>query len=81
MSGSEALLLPTKTSLRSLSALLNNSGSFFFVDYDFDDEADFRLQLNASAMATEKLAEGIRGFVADQIKLESLLGERIRRLA
>jgi transaldolase len=36
-------------------------------------EADFRYELNADAMATEKLAEGIRNFVADQIKLEDLL--------
>ncbi len=42
---------------------------------DFESEADFRYQLNADAMATEKLAEGIRGFVADQVKLEKLLVE------
>lgn len=36
-------------------------------------ENDFRWQMNASTMATEKLAEGIRNFAADQIKLESLL--------
>lgn len=41
------------------------------------DEADFRLQLNHNAMATEKLAEGIRLFAADQIKLEALLRERL----
>lgn len=40
-------------------------------------EAEFRLQLNADAMATEKLAEGIRNFIADQIKLEKLLLERL----
>ena len=51
-----------------------------YIDCDFDSEADFRLQLNGNAMATEKLAEGIRGFVADQIKLEALLDERIQRL-
>jgi transaldolase len=39
-------------------------------------EADFRYQLNADAMATEKLAEGIRNFVADQIKLEALISGR-----
>ncbi|WP_288130995.1 transaldolase [Microbulbifer sp.] len=39
------------------------------------DEATFRFQLNADAMATEKLAEGIRNFVADQEKLEALLQE------
>lgn len=37
------------------------------------DEAAFRWQMNDDAMATEKLAEGIRAFAADQIKLETLL--------
>ena len=37
------------------------------------DEAGFRFALNQDAMATEKLAEGIRGFVADAIKLEQLM--------
>lgn len=37
------------------------------------DEANFRLALNADAMGTEKLAEGIRAFVADAIKLEQLM--------
>jgi len=37
------------------------------------DEASFRFALNEDAMATEKLAEGIRAFVADTIKLETLM--------
>ena len=37
------------------------------------DEASFRLALNEDAMATEKLAEGIRAFCADAIKLEALM--------
>ena len=37
------------------------------------DEANFRLALNDDAMATEKLAEGIRAFCVDAIKLEQLL--------
>jgi transaldolase len=37
------------------------------------DEASFRLALNEDAMATEKLAEGIRAFCADAIKLEDLM--------
>lgn len=49
-----------------------------FVDCDFTSESDFRLQLNANPMATEKLAEGIRGFVADQLKLDALLAERLQ---
>ncbi len=37
------------------------------------DEAGFRFALNEDAMATEKLAEGIRAFVVDAIKLEQLI--------
>ena len=37
------------------------------------DESNFRLQLNNDAMATEKLAEGIRNFCIDTEKLEALL--------
>ena len=37
------------------------------------DEAAFRFQLNDDAMATEKLAEGIRVFAADAVKLEKLI--------
>lgn len=37
------------------------------------DEAAFRLALNQDAMATEKLAEGIRAFIADAEKLEALM--------
>lgn len=38
-------------------------------------EALFRLGLNSDAMATEKLAEGIRNFIADQIKLEKVISK------
>ncbi len=37
------------------------------------DEAEFRWQLNDDAMATEKLAEGIRLFHADAMKLRAML--------
>ena len=37
------------------------------------DEASFRLALNQDAMATEKLAEGIRAFAVDAVKLEQLI--------
>ena len=37
------------------------------------DEAGFRFALNEDAMATEKLAEGIRAFTADAVKLEQLM--------
>ena len=37
------------------------------------DEAGFRFALNDDAMATEKLAEGIRAFCVDAVKLEKLM--------
>ena len=37
------------------------------------DEKTFRFMLNEDAMATEKLAEGIRAFVADSIKLKVMI--------
>ena len=37
------------------------------------NEASFRLALNEDAMANEKLAEGIRAFCADAVKLEVLM--------
>lgn len=40
------------------------------------DEASFRWMMNENAMATEKLAEGIRNFTVDQIQLE----EQIQKL-
>ncbi len=40
-------------------------------------ESEFRWEMNQDAMATEKLAEGIRGFTVDQIKLEKMLAQRI----
>lgn len=40
------------------------------------DEPAFRWALNEDAMATEKLAEGIRLFARDQEKLEALLAKR-----
>ena len=37
------------------------------------DEPHFRWALNQEAMATEKLAEGIRAFAADAVKLDRLI--------
>jgi len=42
------------------------------------DEPAFRFALNEDAMATEKLAEGIRAFAADSVKLDALI-EAARR--
>jgi transaldolase len=40
-------------------------------------EAQYKWGMNENAMATEKLAEGIRNFAADQAKLEILLGKML----
>jgi transaldolase len=40
-------------------------------------QAQFRWQMNEDAMATEKLAEGIRNFTIDQIKLEKQLADML----
>jgi transaldolase len=37
------------------------------------DESSFRFLVNDEAMATEKLAEGIRAFAADAVKLEKMI--------
>ncbi len=37
------------------------------------DEKSFRWMMNEDAMATEKLAQGIRAFAADQVKLEAIM--------
>ena len=41
------------------------------------DEASFRWEMNADAMASEKLAEGIRNFDADHKKLINLIATRM----
>ena len=41
------------------------------------DENKFRWLLNESAMATEKLAEGIRLFNADAVKLKEYIAQRV----
>lgn len=41
------------------------------------DEKTFRWLMNEDAMASDKLAEGIRGFAADIVKLEDDLGHRM----
>ena len=44
-------------------------------------EAGFRWLMNNDAMATEKLAEGIRGFTADTLTLEKLIQEKVQQAA
>ena len=55
---------------RALDPAQSRATSLEPVNYD---EAGFRYALNEDAMATEKLAEGIRAFAADAVKLEQLM--------
>jgi transaldolase len=41
------------------------------------DEKTFRWKLNQDAMATEKLAEGIRNFTKDLLKLENIVASKL----
>jgi transaldolase len=55
---------------RALDPAQAKAASIEHVQYD---EKKFRFALNEDAMATEKLAEGIRAFAADAVKLEKLM--------
>ena len=41
------------------------------------DEKTFRWMMNEDPMATEKLAEGIRSFAADIVKLEAIVKKKM----
>jgi len=56
-----------------LKRVLSPSNTGAAIAKQIETETSFRFGLNQDAMATEKLAEGIRGFVKDQINLENLL--------
>lgn len=43
------------------------------------DEKKFRWLLNEDQMATEKLAEGIRKFAADAVKLEDMIKAELQK--
>jgi len=60
----------TQTVERKLSPELGKNADIKKVPVD---ESSFRFQVNDEAMATEKLAEGIRAFAADAVKLEKLI--------
>ncbi len=66
-----AVLAATDAPLKSAldAATAQNSD----MEHVYFDEIAFRLALNEDAMATEKLAEGIRAFCADAVNLDQLL--------
>ena len=62
---------PDHTSNCAPSAITGNDEKISF------DEKAFRFALNEDPMATEKLAEGIRKFSADIVKLEQIIAAKL----
>lgn len=56
-----------------LERMLSPDNSSASTDRLIETEAQFRFSVSQDAVAAEKLAQGIRGFVADQINLENYL--------
>ncbi len=57
--------------------LVTENAATMKIDKIAADEKTFRWLLNEDAMATEKLAEGIRRFAADLVKLEEMIAIRM----
>ncbi|MFT4609969.1 MAG: transaldolase [Cellvibrionaceae bacterium] len=71
------LLSELKNNQEIIPRQLSPMAASTVVDNVILSEADFRYQLNDNAMATEKLAEGIRNFIKDQNKLEALIRKQL----
>ncbi len=73
---SPALLSDLEASDGTLDVKLTDKGATATAGEPLSESA-FRWDMNQDPMATEKLAEGIRNFAADQEKLEQLLSEHL----
>jgi len=76
---SPALLQELSDGEAELPQKLNETDTGEPVAKQHFNEAEFRLAMNQDPMATEKLAEGIRNFIVDQLKLENLLAEHSKQ--
>ena len=75
---SPALLAELENSNQEMALKLDaNKAKNMAIEKIDTDEASFRWQMNEDAMATEKLAEGIRKFSIDLVKLESFIGDSL----
>lgn len=70
---SPQLMSELENSTTPLQQMLSSAKATSEISTPNNDEATFRWLMNEDAMATEKLAEGIRNFAADQVKLEQVL--------
>ena len=66
----------TRRSIESYSHSIIKKPFLSFIFNAAPTEAAFRWQMNEDAMATEKLAEGIRKFAEDTQKLQAFLRRR-----
>ncbi len=73
---SPALLGELEADSNPLERILSPENSGESIAKQIDNEASFRFSMNEDAMATEKLAEGIRNFVKDQVNLENYLSSQ-----
>ncbi len=73
---SPALLGELEADTANLARILNPENSGEAMAKTLENEAQFRFSMNEDAMATEKLAEGIRNFVKDQVNLENFLSAK-----
>jgi len=70
------LLEELKNSTEALPVKLKDKGATATPGTKLNEKG-FRWDMNEDAMATQKLAEGIRNFAADQEKLETMLKEKL----
>ena len=73
---SPALLGELEADNGELKRALSPENTGDVIEKMIQNEAEFRFSSNEDAMATEKLAEGIRNFVKDQVNLENYLKSR-----
>ena len=74
---SPALLQQLSEDNAPLTRQLNDSAKETLLPVTAISESQWRYDVNADAMATEKLSQGIRQFAIDQEKLESILSELV----
>lgn len=73
---SPALLGELEADTTPLERVLSPDNSGDAIAKTIENEAQYRFSMNEDAMATEKLAEGIRNFVKDQVNLENYLSAK-----
>lgn len=73
---SPALLGELEADQGELKRVLSPDNTGEAIAKTIENEAQFRYSMNDDAMATDKLADGIRNFVKDQVNLENYLRSR-----